>query len=443
MTRDRKADLRNAWLVIVVGVFAFFSVSCGGGVGTAPKIYIPDLNSGNDHDAHFRQGWKNIKGGNAREAIKNFQKSTSREEYILVGYGYAYLAQNKLEMAKTNFEKCLAMNPGNIQAQIGMANLYELLNDSRRAFLYYTKLRSEIPDNSWVTERYETIKSTETQNFLKLAERYKNENNTEAYIQALESASQYSPEMVKLNLEIADFYTSHARYKEAARKYEEFLVKMPNSEEILMKLAEAYEKAKEYDAAIMIYKKLQDQTPENKTLLRKIEELKIKFSESNLPEKFKSIFFKKNINREEMAALIGHYFDKYLPNRQPLIITDIGNSFAKQAIIKICALDIMQLRPDHSFDRFQPVNRASFAVILGALIKCLGNKGVSSAAFTPAKKIEPADISRSHKDYAIIAFLLSSEIIKLDTDRNFNPTLEVSPSEALAALHKILNGVTK
>jgi Tfp pilus assembly protein PilF len=431
-------------LVICIGLIAAAGAGCGGGAKVNTSIYVPDLDQGQYNDTYYKEGWKNLKEGNPKQAVKNFQQSSVMDEKLFVGFGYAFLAQNKFDLAKKNFEKCLALNPENLQAQFGLATMYEFLEDKERAFRIYSKLRASHPGNAWVKVRYDYIKSTETENYLKKAEQFKKESRREAYIAALEMASQYSPEIIDIKTEIADFFVAQQQYEQAARQYEAIMEKQPNNETILMRLAQVYEKMNKFDSAVVIYRKMLELKPGDLSIINKINELKIKFYELNLPVKFKNIYFKDALNREELAALIGFYFEKYLESRSPEIITDIGGSFAKEYIIKVSTLGIMQLRPDHSFDRFTAVTRAAFAVVIDALLKYLEKhqSGFYSLQFTPLDDvIEPADISPLHKDYEIIKFLVNSEIMKLDEKNNFNPTRVLSPSEAVVAIKKILNSI--
>ncbi|UCH98007.1 MAG: tetratricopeptide repeat protein, partial [Candidatus Aminicenantes bacterium] len=343
-----------------------------------------------------------------------------------------------------NFEKALAINPGNLQAQFGVATMHELLKENEKAFRIYSKLRTSYPENAWIKVRYDSIKTIETENYLKRAEQYKNNNQVEAYISALETASRYSPEMIDIKVQIADFFNSRQQYEQAARQYEKVLEKLSHNEEILMKLAEVYENMSRFDSALVIYRKMQEQKPGDLAISNKINELKIKFHESNLPPKFRNIYFKNDINREELAALIGHYFERYLETRPPVIITDIGGSFAKEYIIKVCTLEIMNLRPDHSFDRFTEINRATLAVVIKALLKYLEKsaQGAYDMQFHPLEEvIEPADISPLHKDYQTIKFLVNAGIMKLAAGNRFHPTRQVSPSEVLEAIKKILTSI--
>jgi len=430
--------------IIMVIILMMVNPGCGGVRQVNTNIHIPELESSLDNDFYYIEGWKKLKEGKPGEAIKNFEQSGSGDENLFVGYGYAFLAQNKLAMARRNFEKALEINPGSLQAQFGFAEMHELLNEKKKAFQVYSKLRALYPANAWIKVRYDSIKTSETEKYLKEAELYKRENQEDAYISALETAAWYSPEMIDINVEIADFFNSKQQYQQAVNRYEKVLEKLPHKWELLTKLADVYEKMNRFDSALVIYRKMQELRPGDLHISNKINELKIKFYESNLPPKFKNIYFKSEINREELAALLGFYFDKYLESQPPVIITDISGSFAKEYIIKVCSLEIMNLRPDHSFDRFPTINRAALAVVINALLKYLEKNapGGYDMQFHPLDEvIEPADISPLHKDYETIKFLLNSGILKLDRKNFFNPTRNVSPYEVLETIKKIITSI--
>lgn len=439
----RGLTLKLLLIIMAIGLM-IVNYGCGGVPQVNLNIHIPELDSSLDNDYYYIEGWKKLKEGKPGEAMKNFEQSGSSDEKLFVGYGYAFLAQNKLEMARKNFEKALGINQDSLQAQFGVAEMHELLNEKKKAFQVYAKLRALYPANAWVKVRYDSIKTSETEKYLKEAELYKEENQEDAYISALETASWYSPEMIDINMEIADFFNSKQQYQQAVNQYEKVLEKLPHNQELLTKLAEVYEKMERFDSALVIYRKMQELRPGDLHISNKINELKIKFHETNLPPQFKNIYFKSEINREELAALLGFYFDKYLENRPPVIITDISGSFAKEYIIKVCSLGIMNLRPDHSFDRFARINRAAFAVVINALLKYLEENalGVYDMQFHPLDEvIEPVDVSPLHKDYEIIKFLLNSGILKLDKQKRFNPTRNVSPYEVLETIKSIITSI--
>lgn len=444
MNADARPGGALVLAIITVLILMFIIPGCGGVTKVNTDLHIPDLDRTRYNDSYYAEGWKNLKEGKPDQAIRNFEQSSSLDEKLYVGFGYAFLAKNKFQLAAKNFEQALAVNPENLQAQFGMASMYELLNEKERAFRLYSRLLAKYPGHAWIKIRYDYLKSTETGNYLKQAERYKNDGNLEAYVGALETASRYSPGLVEIKVEIADFFKSRQQYDRAASYYEQALEKLPNDEGILMKMADLYQVMNKFDSAVIIYKKMLELKPGDLDISNKINDLKIKFYEVNLPTKFKNIFFKEDLNREELAALIGYYFDKYLEPRPPVIITDIGASFAREYIIKVCTLKIMNLRPDHSFERFSKINRAAFAVVVNGLVKYLEKSaaGTHTIQFTPLEEIsEPADISPLHKDYETIKFLVNTRIMTLDAENKFNPTLDISPAEVLVSIKKILNSI--
>ena len=427
-------------VVVILGLILIMA-GCGGVRRIKTDVYIPDLDISDYNDSYYVEGWKNLKEGNPKVALKNFEQSTIKDEKLYVGFGYTFLSQNKFKLAERNFKKALELNPENFLAQFGLATLYELLNRLDVAFSYYSKLLVNYPENARIKLRYEYIKSTKTEFYLKEADEYKMKSRSEEQINALEMAAKYSPEISDIRIRISDFYYNEAKYEKAAINYEKVLEKYPNKEDILIKLANVYKLMEKLDSAVIIYKKLLELKPGDIELTNKVNDLKIKFYESKMPVKFKNIFFKNGLIREDLAALIGHYFDRYLIEKPPMIITDIAASFAKEHIIKICAVGIMKTRPDHSFDRFSSVKRADLAVIINSLIKYIEGEG-HSIKYTPLEQfIEPEDISPLHKNYTVIKFLLNSQILKLDSDNKFNPTADVSPDELLIPIRKILNSI--
>lgn len=433
---------RTALLTAATVIMLIILSACGGVQTVNTNINVPELDRTQFNDTAYTEGWALLKAGDPGEAIKRFQQSNVVDEKLYVGFGYAFLAQNKLTLARRNFDKALELNAHNLQAHFGIASIHELLKENEDAFRIYAKLRTRHTDNAWIDSRYEHIKTSETKIALADARRFKLENQTLPYLEALKRAASYSPEMTDIKHEIADYHYARGQYDEAVQHYEALLDTLKDNVDIMEKLAECYEESRKLDRAVVIYKRLLAMKPGTIRYMNKVNDLKIRFYELNMPEKFKNIFFKQRVNREDLAALLGHYFEKYLETRSPVIITDIANSFAMEHIIKICTLKIMSLRPDHSFDRFRALNRTSFAVVLNALTEYLEKLEDYVLRFTPPEQVqEPSDISPRHKYYTIIKFMANAQLIKLDDQNRFNPTAEVSPAEVLTATRKILNSI--
>ncbi len=427
----------SACLILIVLLAACASVT-----RLNPNLHLPDLAFAQSEDAAYRQAWEYIRSGDAQKAVRRIQESGASQQKKSLALGYAFLAQNRFPDARQQFEQTLKLNPTDSAADIGLALILEMQNESDAAFQVYGRLVAKYPENAWVKLRYEYIKSTATQDFLKQAEKFGSDGEKEKQIATLEKASLYSPEMVPIQMQIADFYYRAGNLKKAQAVYERVLEKLPHSEEALTRLADMYQQAGRFDSALLMVNRLLESKPGDPAFQSQKEAINRRFQEMNLPAKFKNIFFKNEISREDLAALISYYFSSRIQmEATPLIITDIAGSFAQNEINRVCTAGIIKMRPDHTFDRFAIPDRAFFAETLDALLAYLGQQKVQ-LRFTPRETpAEPADISPLHKNYRIIRFLVNLQILWLDPANNFNPTLSLTPAEAVAALQKILNSI--
>ena len=435
--------MKNYLIILLIILFAF--TACVTTKKVKYDVDIPEIDSKGYNDPFFKEGWENLKSGNINLAYEKFKESNSQDYKLYNAFGYVYLIKNKLDNASRNFKESLSLEKDNIQAEYGLAMISEIKNDQFEAFRKYKELLTKYPETAWIRNKYEVIKSRETQKYMKNADENLISHNDQRYIESLEKASQFSPEITEIKLKIGDYYFENSDYLNASKYFEYAIENRPNDANILEKLAETYENSENLDSAIVIYKRLLKIKPGDISITNRINDLKIKFHEIDLPVKFKNIFFKDNVNREELAALIGHYFDDYLfYEGQPVILTDIKSSFAKNHIIKVCTTGIIKGNPDHSFDRFKIITKAFYSTVIKSLLDFLMEKGGAEIEFTPAsKELEPSDISPLHRNYQNIKFLIKSQIFKLDEMNNFNPTKQITPAEVMISLRKIIKSIQK
>lgn len=418
------------------------TIACGGVKPVRIDFHLPVLQNNDAADSHFLQGWEQLQKGDSNAAYRSFQLSQVRLDRKQAAFGYVFLARQKFSAASDQFTQALATNPDNIEAGTGLAMIHEFEGRTLDAFQAYGDLLAKSPEDAWLKLRYESIKTASTQKYLLEAESIQN-TDKEKYIRALEQAHFFSPEMTAITLKIAAFFYGENQLDRSRPFYEAAQANEPYNQEVLSRLAVIYEKKGQFDLALVTLDRLLAFNPGDAVLESEKKRIREQFQEMNLPEKFKKIFFKTEINREEMAALIGYYFDRYIQmETAPVIITDIDGSFAREYIIKTCTSGIMGTRPDHTFDRF--------SIPPGDLrrhpsgIDGLSPKKGHELHFTPlATAVESADLSPLHKNYEIIKFMVNAQILPLDAEGIFNPTRPVSPNDVIFALKKILNSISE
>jgi tetratricopeptide (TPR) repeat protein len=426
---------------ILLAALILLTVACGGVKPVTVDFHLPAVAGGSFLDSYYRQGWQQLQQGDSEAAYRSFQLSEAPLDKKQAAFGYVFLARKKYSAASDQFARALETNPGNIEAGMGQAMILEFEGRTAEAYRAYGDLMLKAPEDAWIKLKYESIRSSATQGHLLEAERAKGVDKAK-YIRELEQAAFFSPDLPAITLQIADHYYGENDWQRSLPYYEAVLDREPHNEAVLLKLASIYEKKEKFDLALVTLDRLLALTPGDPFLEAEKKRIRDRFQELTLPEKFKKIFFKTEIDREELAALIGFYFDRYIQmDRAPEIITDIDGSFAKEQIIKTSTAGIMHARPDHTFDRFTTPDRATFAVTLNALIEYLKAKG-HDLRFTPlAAPANAVDLSPLHKNYDVINFLVNSQVLPLDAGNYFNPTRPVSPADVILALKKILNSI--
>jgi len=389
-------------------------------------------------DAAFQEGWALLQKGEPDRAIRVIQSSSVSLEKKHVAFALAFMQKNRLALARLQFDKALELNPDQYDSLWGLFRINEMENDTDEAFMILTRLVAKYPDNEQARNRFAQLQSQLTQESLRLADQSKETGDMAQYIAQLENASRYSPDATSIKRQIADFYIKESKYPQALTYYEAILEKNHSDRAILEILLQIYEKMERLDQALMVIDRLLILTPRDPVLEGKKKSIRDKFMLLNLPPKFKEIFFKTEVNREDIAALIGYYFNNFLRIvGAPVIITDIGSSFARDEIIKVASAGIIPPRPNHTFDRFSLPNRAAFAEMLNVLIAKLEKEGIPVQFVPSGALIEPTDISPVHKSYRTIHFLINAQIMRLDDEGRFNPTATLSANEIMLALQKL------
>lgn len=428
------------WLIVIPLLF----VAACGGVRTTPvqTLALPPLDTAAFNDTPFTAGWEALRAGRASEAFRLFEQSTCRDDRKHMAFGYVFLSEGRLDEARRQFEQAMQLNRDNSLAEIGLAMTHEQAGETESAFLVYGRLVTRYPDHPLPKSRYEAIRNQATQEYLKKADEAQSAGDKKELRRSLEKAAFYSPERRDIKTRIADALYQDGEYNAVLPHLEALLEAAPTDTALLEKLGGCYEQLHKLDAALMVYSKLAVLQPDNPAVQSKRGEIKTRFMESNLPAKFKNIFFKDIINREELAALTAFYFDPYLKlSGTPEILTDIDGSFAKEAIIRVCSAGIMRPRPDHTFDRFGQPDRSLFVDVLTAILDYLDKQGKQVLFTPPAQVVEPVDIPVENRQARSISFLVNAGILTLDDQKRFQPSLPLHSTEVVQALRKIMLAV--
>ncbi len=94
-----------------------------------------------EQDDYLKKGLEYFRQNKYPEAIAEFKKALLKEEkeIIYLYLGSAYRELKSLEEARDAFEKALGINPNSLEANLGLAGVWQSLGEKRKALEYYQR----------------------------------------------------------------------------------------------------------------------------------------------------------------------------------------------------------------------------------------------------------------------------------------------------------------
>ncbi|MEW5902271.1 MAG: S-layer homology domain-containing protein, partial [Acidobacteriota bacterium] len=123
---------------------------------------------------------------------------------------------------------------------------------------------------------------------------------------------------------------------------------------------------------------------------------------------------------------------------QPPIIIDISASWASKFILKVTAVELLEVYSNHSFQPRRTVTRGELAASLFRVIGYLEDKGYRFIRQIPPERIQVQDVTADHFYFRPISEILSYQIMELYSDKTFRPDQTVSGPEAIKTIDVLL-----
>jgi hypothetical protein len=139
------------------------------------------------------------------------------------------------------------------------------------------------------------------------------------------------------------------------------------------------------------------------------------------------------LTRGELAALISVKVTA-LARVQPgptRVAVDISGSWAREHIVSVLALDVMDLYPNHSFQPAAVVRRGDLARACARALELLRVRGTGGPA--------PSDMARSNLFYDSAVRVVGAGLMGLTPEGAFEPWRPVSGQEAV----EVVSGVAR
>jgi tetratricopeptide (TPR) repeat protein len=383
----------------------------------------------------IERAWQDVLGGDAGAAERRLVKLLRREPGLVpaeTALAYARFRAGRLEPAAVGFEAVLSRTPEYVPALAGAGSVALRRGESERALELYRRAVAVQPGDPRLRRRLAELKLQVTERRVAAARVARDAGRLEEAADEYRVALQAAPEVAEVRLELAGLLEEQGDPTAAVAVLEAD----PGAErEILLRLAELLLGLGERERALGVYRTLLARDPEDAEAQRRASEVRLVLEFEQMPEEYQRIYNAERLSRGELAALISVKVTA-LARLQPgptRVAVDISGSWAREHIIKLLALDVLEVYPNHTFQPAAIVRRGDLARAVGQVLALLGWKAPSSPALT--------DMSPNNLFYEGAARAVAAGLMGLTPAGAFEPWRPVSGGEAVAVLEGLVRMV--
>jgi tetratricopeptide (TPR) repeat protein len=385
-----------------------------------------------EESRRIERAWRSLTAGDVAAATESFRRLLAQRPGLVpaeTGLGYARLRAGRFAEAGTLFDSVLARAPEYLPALLGAGSAASRRGEAVAALGFYRRAQAAAPQDPVARRRLAEVKLQVTER--RVAEAHAalqagdSDRATEMYRLALEAA----PEVAGLRLELANLLVSRGEAAAAAAVLE---ADPEADRQVLIRLGEVLIGLGEYPRALEAYRRLLARDPRDPEALRRSREAREALELLQMPEEYRLIAAAPRITRADLAALVSVKVTALarITSREPKVAVDISGSWAREHIVTVLALDIMDVYPNHTFQPGAIVRRGDLARALGRTLDLLRYPRSPSPALT--------DMPPSNLFYDDAVRAVGAGLLELSPTGAFEPWRPVSGREALDVLEALV-----
>lgn len=426
-----------------------FSANCQKKIQLSPDILelpypneLDDEMLNKDIATALSKVWTSFQKGFIEDANFNVKKSLHaypNSPPLWVMQGYINIALGNVKKAEKNFINALEIKQNYPTALNALALLAFKNADYPKAYELYNSLSSQFPNFPYAKVKLNitALKAVEfyKTNAQNAAKHYKFSKAIELYKKAII----ISPTIWELHFELAKLFIEKKDFVNA-NVYLQLATNL-NPDNILIRetFADSLFNAKDHKHAIEQYKFLLSIDPKNSNWLSKKEECQRQLKFLQLPSEFQNIESIDKITRALFSAYL-IYKIPILGKLNPIksyILIDVNNHWAKDFMIQIANLDILEPNPNHTFLPNSYINRNELALAINKLLYILSIVKPDINLNYASSEIIIADISKSSLLYKTIYKVVSLGIMNLKSKNHFSGDSLINGKELIQTVSKI------
>jgi tetratricopeptide (TPR) repeat protein len=375
--------------------------------------------------AELRAAWSEVIAGDPASAARRYEKLLTRRPGLAAartGLAFARLRAGRLEEASSGFDAVLKDHPDDLAALVGAASAAVRRGEADAALGFYRRAQSVAPEDALVRKRLAALRLQVTERRMGQAQASLERGDADTAAREYAAALEAAPEVAGVRLTLADLLASRGDVPGALAVLE---ADPSGDRQVALRRAALLMQQQEFARAVEVYRGLLVRDPADEEARAGEKRAREGQDMLSMPEEYRRIPEAPRVTRADLAALVAVRVGalRRAGPGEPRVAVDISGSWARESIVRVLALGIMEPYPNHTFQPGATVRRVDLA---RAAARTLDRLGFSRGA-APA----PSDMSRSHLDYDAVERVLAAGLMGLSAQGAFEPWRPVSGSEAI------------
>jgi tetratricopeptide (TPR) repeat protein len=373
----------------------------------------------------FEKGWRELLDGKSPSAERRFvrlQRAKPALTCTAIGIAYARMRSGRFEEAVAGFDAVLMAQAADVPALMGAGAASARLGRLEAALGYYQRARAAEPEDALAKQRLGEVKLQLTERWVSQARTAVDAGNSSGAAALYGKALDVAPEIAGLRIELAELL-ERSGYRTAAVAT---LDRDPSGDvQVQLRLGTLLLLLGEHGRAAAAYGRALNRDPGNAEALRGAQEARRVQELAGMPEEYRRIPEAPRVTRADLAALLAVKVKalQRLSAGPVEVAVDISGSWARTHIVRLLALGVMDLYPNHTFQPGAIVRRADVAAAVGRTLDALGLPSGPTLAVS--------DVARGNLQYEAVSRVVAAGLMDLTASGAFEPWRIVSGRDAV------------
>ncbi len=381
----------------------------------------------------FDDAWTRLEAGRWWEATKRLRpllRSRKARPAPATAHAYCILRSGRYDEAERLFGVVLLEDPASPSALVGAALAATHRGHRVESLDFLRRASAAAPDDAVVRRLYAETRVQLTEAWVGDARAAIERGDVDSAIKSYEQTLEVAPEVAGVRLELAEALLVQQRANLAA----DVLSADPTSDRaVLLRLGQVLQGLQDFDRAISVYQRLLGHVPSDSEARRAMTEAIRSRELLALPEEVRRLPSAARATRADLAALLVLRLGPLaeIPPGEPEVAVDISGSWAREQIVRVLALRILEVYPNHTFQPGGGVRRGDLAIALGRVLDLLGVE-------PPPSRLVFADVSPNSPLRDAVADVVGLGIMEANSEQGvFEPWRAVSGREAWDAVEAL------